>query len=536
LIYYILQKPHMAELTKSILEISDIQGIKPNFDEIKILKRDVCEKTQTIIFDKEWNTLKLISTNNFPEELKKIIDMLKAKWLNTEISYTSTEWFQEAIKRYDEYDKIIQTQEKADTKQAQASWEGAIGMVKEVFEKRNSMDPWEFIMEIVRLSFQTGASDLHFQPQEDWILMRIRIDGVMQEILEFTHDDFKKYLQKMKFIAGTKMNIDYVPQDGRFSFEATSRTGEQKRVDARINFMPGIESESTVIRFLDPTKWISNFEKIWFVNKTYDTLKASLEKNTGITIFTGPTGSWKTTTLYTILNYLNDGKEKIITLEDPVEYELAGIQQSQINYNKWYTYAEGLKAILRHDPDIILVWETRDWETAEISINAALTWHKVFTTLHTNSAIESIPRLINMWVKPYMLAPSLNLIVAQRLVRGMCPHCSTKRDANYAEKTEIQDTIKKISDANPNIKLEFDWKVPQTVWCDKCNGSGYQWRIAVIETFEISDDIKNLIVEWRTWVDLYSKARENWYLTLREDWIMKVLKWETTLDEIRRVL
>ncbi|HKL43787.1 MAG TPA: GspE/PulE family protein, partial [Candidatus Absconditabacterales bacterium] len=481
-------------------------------------------------------TLKILTTNNFPEELKKIIEMLENKGLNTNISYTSKEGFDEAMKRYEEYDKLISKEKDAETKQSQASGKGAIGMLKEVFEKRSTMEPGDYIMETIRLAFQTGASDLHFQPQEDGVLARVRIDGVLQEILKFTHDDFKKYLQKMKFIAGTKMNIDYIPQDGRFSFEATSRKGEHKKVDARINFMPGIESESTVIRFLDPTKGISNFEKIGFVGKTYDTLKSGLEKNTGITIFTGPTGSGKTTTLYTILNYLNDGKEKIITLEDPVEYELAGIQQSQINYNKGYTYAKGLKAILRHDPDIILVGETRDGETAEISINAALTGHKVFTTLHTNSAIEAIPRLINMGVKPYMLAPSLNLVVAQRLVRGLCPHCSTKRDANYAEKTEIQDNIKKITDANPNIKLEFDGKVPQAVGCDKCNGSGYQSRIAIIETFKITDDIKKLIVEGRTGVDLYSKARENGYLTLREDGIIKMLKGETTLDEIRRVL
>ena len=526
----------MTELTKSILEISDIEGIKPNFDEIKILKKDVCEKTQTIIFDKIGNTLKILTTNNYPEEVKKIINMLESKWLNIEIAYTSVAWFNEAMKRYDNYEKLEEIKSASETKQEQASGEGAIGMIKEVFEKRNSMEPGKFILEIVRLAFQTWASDLHFQPQENGILMRIRIDGVMQELLEFTHDDFKKYLQKLKFIAWTKMNIDYLPQDGRFSFEAINRNWEKKKVDVRINFMPGMESESTVLRFLDPTKWISNFEWIWFVNKTYDTIKKSLEKNTGIIIFTWPTGSWKTTTLYTILNYLNNWKEKIITLEDPIEYELPGIQQSQINYNKWYTYAKWLKAVLRHDPDIILVWETRDGETADISINAALTWHKVFTTLHTNSAIESIPRLINMGVKPYMLAPSLNLIVAQRLVRWICPHCATKRDANYAEKTEIQDAIKKITDANPNIKLEFDGKVPQTVWCNKCNGGWYKWRIAIIETFEITEDIKNLIIEWKTWIDLYAKARENWYLTLREDGIMKMLKWATTLDEIRRVL
>ncbi len=525
----------MWELTKSILDIEDIKKIKPNFNEIKILNKETCGKTQTIIFDKDWIKLKILSTNNFPEELKKITQMLADKWLESEVLYTSIEWFQEAIKRYDQYDKFLNTQKKEQTEQKQASWEWAIGMIKKVFEKRNSMEPWDFIMELIRLAFQTWASDLHFQAQDDWVLARIRIDGVMQEILEFTHEDFKKYLQKIKFISGTKMNIDYMPQDGRFSFEATNRNWENRKVDARANFMPWVKSESTVIRFLDPTKWISTFEKIWFEGEAYDKLKHNLEKNTWIMIFTGPTGSGKTTTLYTILNYLNDGKQKIITLEDPIEYELEWVQQSQVNYNKWYTYSEWLKSILRHDPDIILVWETRDKETAEISINASLTWHKVFTTLHTNSAIESIPRLINMWVKPYMLAPSLNLIVAQRLVRWVCPHCSTKREANFAEKTEIEETIKKLKDAKPDLDIKFDGKIPEAVWCDQCNGSWYKSRIAIIEVFEINEDIKNLIVEWKTGIDLYAKARENWYITLRESGILKVLNWETTLDEIRRV-
>jgi len=526
----------MSQISKAILDIQDIQAIKPDFDSIKILKRELCEKTQTIVFGKDWNTLKVLSTNNFPEELNQIIWKLEETWLFTEISYTSTEWFQEAIKWYDDYEKMLQTQKDEHDAQKQASWEWAIWMIKKIYEKRDTMEPWDFIMETVRLAFQTWASDLHLQPQDNWVLFRIRVDWVMQEILRFTHADFKKYLQKLKFIAWTKMNIDYVPQDGRFSFESTNRDWENKKVDARVSFMPGVLSESTVIRFLDSTKWISTFEKIWFTGKTYEILKRNLEKNTWIIIFTWPTWSGKTTTLYTILNYLNDGKNKIITLEDPIEYELRGIQQSQINYNKWYTYAKWLKAILRHDPDTILVWETRDLETADIAINAALTWHKVFTTLHTNSAIESIPRLVNMWLQWYMLAPSLNLIVAQRLVRGICPNCSTKRDANFAEKSEIEDAIKKINDANPKMNLKFDWKIPQAIWCDQCNGSGYKWRIAILETFEITEDIKNLIIEWKVGIELYSKARENGYLTLREDGIINILEWKTTLDEIRRVI
>lgn len=525
-----------TELTKTILEVDDLQGISPDFEQLKILPKETAQKIETLIFSKDKNMLKVLSTNNFSDGLQSLLKNLEDKWYKYEVYYTSSSGFNYALTRYADMEGIAEQKRKAETEQKQAAGKWAIAMIQKIFEKRDTMEPGDFIMELIRLAFQTWASDLHFQPQEDGVITRIRIDGVLQEILEFTHDDFKKYLQKMKFISGTKMNIDYLPQDGRFSFEATDVHGENRKVDVRINFMPGVESESTVIRFLDPTKGISTFEKIGFTERTYEVLKRNLEKNTWITIFTGPTGSWKTTTLYTILNTLNDGKRKIITLEDPIEYEVKGIQQSQINYSKWYTYEIWLKAIIRHDPDIILIWETRTQETAEIAINAALTGHLVFTTLHTNSAIESIPRLTSMDVKPYMLAPSLNLIVAQRLVRRICPNCWTKRDANYSEQAEIKDILKKMKDLDPKLDFPFDGKIPQAVGCDQCNGSGYQWRIAIIETFEISDEIRKMIVDNKIGIDLYAKAREEWFLTLKEDGIIKMLKWNTTLDELRRVL
>lgn len=523
-------------LTKSILEIDDLQGISPNFEQLKILPIETAQKIETLIFWKDKNTLKILTTNNIPDGLTSLLKSLEDKWYKYEVFYTSPTGFHYALSRYADMEGIAEQKRKAETEQKQAAGKWAIAMIQKIFETRDTMEPGDFIMELIRLAFQTWASDLHFQPQEDWLIVRIRIDGVLQELLKFTHDDFKKYLQKMKFISGTKMNIDYLPQDGRFSFEATDIDGKNRKVDVRINFMPGVESESTVLRFLDPTKWISTFEKIGFTERTYEILKRNLEKNTGITIFTGPTGSWKTTTLYTILSYLNDGKRKIITLEDPIEYEVKGIQQSQINYSKWYTYEIWLKAILRHDPDIILIWETRSQETAENAINAALTGHLVFTTLHTNSAIESIPRLTSMEVKAYMLAPALNLIVAQRLVRKVCPNCVTHRDANYGEMAEIKDALKKISDLDPKFAVPFDGKIPEIVGCDQCNGSGYKWRIAIIETFEITDDIRRMIVDGKIGVDLYAKARENGFLTLREDGIIKMLQNNTTLDELRRVL
>jgi len=525
-----------TELSKSILEIDDLRGISPDFAQLKIIPQETAQKIETLIFAKDKNTLKVLTTNNLPDGLTKLLKSLEDKWYKYEVFYTSPTGFNYALTRYTDMEGIAEQKRQAEKEQKQAEGKWAIAMIKKIFETRDTMEPGDFIMELIRLAFQTWASDLHFQPQEDGLIVRIRIDGVLQELLEFTHEDFKKYLQKMKFISGTKMNIDYIPQDGRFWFEATDINGETRKVDVRANFMPGVESESTVLRFLDPTKSISTFEKIWFTERTYEVLKRNLEKNTWITIFTGPTGSGKTTTLYTILSHLNDGKRKIITLEDPIEYEIKGIQQSQINYNKWYTYEIGLKSILRHDPDIILIWETRSQETADIAINAALTGHLVFTTLHTNSAIESIPRLTSMDVKPYMLAPALNLIIAQRLVRKICSNCGTKREANYSEQAEINDMLKKMKDLDPKLDFPFDGKIPQSVGCDQCNGSGYQWRFAVIETLEITDDIRKMIVDGKIGIDLYAKARENGFLTLREDGLIKMLQGNTTLDELRRVL
>lgn len=521
-------------LTKKILEPADVQGIKPNFDLLKIISKEISEKIETIIFDGEKTQLLVLTTNNFPESVKKILDNLTTKGYKYDLFYTDTKTFREialswyAIKELEEKKKA-----EIDKAQQQAAGNNAIDMIQKLYDGRDKMDEGEFVMELVRLSFQAGASDLHFQPEEKGILMRVRIDGILKKILIFEHKEWLRYLMKLKFLSGTKMNVDYIPQDGRFDFMADVK-GEKKKIDVRVNFMPGVWNESTVMRYLDGTKGIQSFENIGFRWDTFDILKKNLEANFGMILVTGPTGSGKTTTLYSMLNTLNDGERKIITLEDPIEYMVSWLQQSQINYSKGYDYGLGLKAILRHDPEVILVGETRTLETAEISINAALTGHLVFTTLHTNSAIEAISRILSMGVQPYMLAPALNMICGQRLVRKLCT-CATKRDANYSESEEIKNTIRKINDVKPSLKIERDGKIPVAVGCEKCNGQWYKWRIACVETLQITDTLKTMIIQGRTTLDIYGKVRETWYLTLQEDGMIKILRGMTTLEELRRV-
>ncbi len=525
------------QLINTILEVDDIKALQVDFSQLQKISREEAEETQVIMYYKdEADYIYLLTTNNHPDDLNRITKQLDNQWIKNKVFYTSVEWFTEWLKWYDELDAKEQREKEESEKREKAEWDSAITLMKQFFEKKDSLDPGEFILEMVRLWFQAGASDMHFQPEWKDVMLRLRLDWILQDVVSFDAQDFWKYLQKLKFTSWVKMNVDYIPQDGRFSFEATNHEWIKKKVDARVNFMPGMASESTVIRFLDSEKWISTFDEIWFTDKNYEILKKHISKTTWIIIVTWPTWSWKTTTLYSILNYLNTGINKIITLEDPIEYEMPWIQQSQINYSKNYDYETWLKAVLRHDPDIILVWETRSKETADIAINAALTWHLVFTTLHTNSSIASIPRLLSMWVEAYLLAPAIQLVLGQRLVRRVCPNCSGKRPATYAEQTEIEETIKRMNDIWITDLPAFDWTVVTSEWCSQCNETWYQGRLAILEALEITEDIRNIIIDKWNEPAILTKARENGFVTLTEDWIIKVLNWETTMEEIHRVM
>ena len=333
------------------------------------------------------------------------------------------------------------------------------------------------------------------------------------------------------------MNIDYLPQDWRFSFEASDRDGNLKKIDARVSFMPGIITESVVIRFLDATESIDDFREIGFRGDNLSVLENYLHKTSGIIIITGPTGSGKTTTLYAILKKLNDGTKKIITLEDPIEYKIAGLQQSQINYDKNYDYETGLKAILRQDPDIILVGETRTKETAQIAINASLTGHLVFTTLHTNSVLDSLSRLMNMGIEPYLLTPALQLLIGQRLVRKVCPFCSEWQDAAPEEDAEIRKNLTELQERLPADALpDYQGKILKGKGCEHCNHSGYKGRIALIELLEINDIMREKLMQGMQWENLLPLAKSQGFIPMQHDGILKVIEGITDLQELHRVL
>ncbi len=527
------KQTNKSVLNKKILEWKDVAKITPDLDLLSILPEKVAEKVEAVIFGKEGKTLKILTTNNHPTLVSQFVEQLKLKGYEIDFFYTDKESFSQALKWYD---ILYQRQKEEQQKQKrllQAHDKTAEELIHELFEKRNQMDDTHFIKELIRLAFQAGSSDLHFQSENSGVVMRVRKDGVLKNLLLFSHEEFKKYYTIIKFLSGVRLNVKDIPQDGRFSFDAY-KWNKKVKIDVRVSFMPGLRGENIVMRFLDSSKGVMSFTEIWFLSEQLEILERNITKSHGMILMTGPTWSGKTTTLYSILSKLNSPDKKIITLEDPVEYELPWIQQSQINEKKGYTYEEWLKAILRQDPDIILVWEIRNLETAKIAINAALTGHLVLSTLHTNSAVGAISRLLNMGVKPYMLAPALNLIIGQRLVRRLHT-CKSRRPANMAESQEVEEVLKRLHDIKRYLGINFKWKLPQAVWCEWCDFEWFKGRVAILEELEIDDDIRGLILKGKWELEIFGTARTKGFVTLKEDWYIKMLKGYTTLEEIRKV-
>ncbi len=521
-------------LNKKILEWKDVAKITPDLDLLNIVPEKIAEKVEAVIFGKNGKKLKILTTNNHPALVAQLVEQLKLKWYDVEFFYTDKESFSLAFKWYDILYQRQKEEQQRQKRLLQAHDKTAEELIHELFEKRNQMDDTHFIKELIRLAFQSWSSDLHFQSENWGVVMRIRKDWVLKNLLLFSHEEFKKYYTIIKFLSGVRLNVKDVPQDGRFSFDAY-KWEKKVKIDVRVSFMPGLRGENIVMRFLDSSKGVMSFTEIWFLADQLGILERNITKSHGMVLMTGPTWSGKTTTLYSILSKLNSPDKKIITLEDPVEYELPGIQQSQINEKKGYTYEEGLKAILRQDPDIILVWEIRNLETAKIAINAALTGHLVLSTLHTNSAIGAISRLLNMWVKPYMLAPALNLIIGQRLVRRLHT-CKNRRPANMAESQEVKEVLKRLHDIKRYLDINFDGKLPQAVGCEGCDFEWFKGRIAILEELEIDDDIRDLILKGKGELEIFGIARNKGFVTLKEDGYIKMLKWYTTLEEVRKIL
>jgi len=378
------------------------------------------------------------------------------------------------------------------------------------------------------------ASDIHFEAEEEQIRLRFRVDGILQDVTDLPIGLYRSILSRIKILSELKINIHNVPQDGRFSIII-----DKEEIEVRTSIIPGPYGENIVLRVLNPKTIGLELEDLGLEKYALETIQKELKRPNGMIVNTGPTGSGKTTTLYAFIKKINKPEIKIITLENPIEYHLKGIEQTQIKPDKGYTFASGLRAILRQDPDVILLGEIRDNETAETAIHAALTGHLVFTTLHTNDAAGAIPRLVDMKVNPKLIPPALNLVIAQRLVRRVCKNCAKK----YKPDQKIKKQLKEILNTVPtNIKSEYP-KINENLiilkpgqGCNKCNGTGYKGRIAVMELFVIDKEMEKLIIKSPSIVEIQETAVKKGMVTMKQNAILKLLNKITTLEEIERVL
>ncbi|MCD6412191.1 type II/IV secretion system protein [bacterium] len=378
---------------------------------------------------------------------------------------------------------------------------------------------------ILSCAINFEASDIHFEPKSDHLLLRYRLDGLLYEIAFLPLKIWNSLLLKLKVLSRMKINITDRPQDGRFSIILPSR-----EIEIRVSCVPSQYGEMMVLRILDPQMIILGLEKLGLEEEDLKILKKVILSPNGLILNTGPTGSGKTTTFYAILNYLKSPEKKIITVEDPIEYRLEGIDQTQVDPSSGYTFATALPSLLRHDPDIILVGEIRDEETAKIALEASLTGHLVLSTLHTNDACGAVPRLVDLKVPPKTIAASLKLVIAQRLVRRVCPKCSIEVSPKKEEIEKIKKFLKK-----EELKEIEKIKIKKVKGCPFCRFLGYKGRIGIFELLLIDQDFQLQIEKDPSYLALIKLFEKKKLKSLTQDGILKVLKGITTLEEVERV-
>jgi type II secretory ATPase GspE/PulE/Tfp pilus assembly ATPase PilB-like protein len=408
-------------------------------------------------------------------------------------------------------------------------------MVTEMLEG-NKIHKISRLLEIILAgAIAIKASDIHIEPEKERGRLRLRLDGVLQDVNFFGTDVYRMLNSRIKLLSGMKLTST-VAQDGRFNI----MEGDEE-ISIRASLIPGSYGESIVMRILDPKSLQVDLEKLGIENYLFEIIKEEIVKPNGLILVTGPTGSGKTTTLYAFLRKIYSPEINIITIEDPVEYHLIGITQTQINLERGYTFPEGLRSALRQDPDVIMVGEIRDGDTAEIAVQSALTGHMVFSTLHTNNAAGVIPRLIDLGVNPKILVSALSLSLAQRLVRKLCTFCKKEKEVTPTELA----TIKSIMDgmvtegkqlSNYNINKDSPLKIFTAVGCEKCNLTGYNGRIGIFEAIKTDEGIEKIMPGNPSEREIKKVASTQGILSMRQDGLVKILGGITSIDEVQSVV
>ena len=389
----------------------------------------------------------------------------------------------------------------------------------------------KMVLVILKHAVEGNASDIHIEPGRERLVVRFRQDGILHPSLSLPLNVHLAIAARIKIIAGLKIDENRVPQDGRFS----AKVGD-KNVDFRVATFPTLYGEKVEIRVLDSKEGLKSFEELGLRGRNFDLVKEAIKKPYGLILSTGPTGSGKTTTLYALLQILNKDNVNIVTIEDPIEYSIAGINQSQIKPEIGYSFAQGLRQILRQDPNIIMVGEIRDEETASLATQAALTGHVVLSSLHTNTSVGVIPRLIDMGVKSFLIPSTLRVAISQRLIRVLCSHCKKKTIPNEKIKNYILSRIKNFpAQAKKEFKIPEPLYIYEAKGCELCNFMGYAGRMGLFEVLSMTNELAELILKNPVESLILKVAQKQGMLTMEQEGILKVLQGETTVQEITRV-
>ena len=538
-VYYlnrVQEERHTEELAKKT-QLPYINLVNyPLLEEIlKIIPEESAILYQVIPYLKIGKTVKvgLVDPVN-PRTATFLSNFGKTTGINFTITVISKTGFLYGISVYESLRQDKLAKKKTEVKEHEESFEDEIKDLKSAGEALQSANTTKLLDVIVTGAAKTKSSDIHIEPAEKDFLVRFRIDGILQDVVKLPQSQYKQLISRIKFLASLRMDVSDQPQDGRITIKAT---GED--IDLRISIMPSTWGESVVIRLLGQEKSVLNLDSLGVRPDALAAIREAISKPYGMILTSGPTGSGKSSTLYAILMELNKPGVKIITLENPVEYRIEGIEQSQVKPGAGYEFADGLRASMRQDPDILMVGEIRDQETAEIAVQAALTGHLLISTIHANSAPAVFARLLEIGVKPFLLSGSINLIMAQRLVRKICDKCREKYNPREEIWQEVQAALVPIkARLNPAMQQIIESKNPTLVHgkgCAACNQSGYRGRQLVIEALVPDETIEVLIAKKGTIPEFNKAAAAQGMITMEEDGLIKALQGTTTIEEVWRV-
>lgn len=496
---------------------------------LKFVPEPLARRKRVISFAKTPKVLKIAMED--PEDLQTIDFIQKKVQMPIKVYLTTTNNITKILEKY--HQEVKQKLEKMMA--AENIIPGTIS--KDLKQAAKEIPIVKIVDTIFEYAIHARASDIHIEPTEDGVIVRNRIDGILHDVITLPNKTKSGIVARIKILANLKIDEHRLPQDGRFKIEQN-----EFKFSIRVSVLPVTEGEKVVMRLLEESEEIMSLDELGMRDTALEIIKRNIKRPHGMILSTGPTGSGKTTTLYSILNVLNKKGVNITTIEDPVEYRLPRINQSQVRPKLGFKFATGLRSILRQDPDIIMVGEIRDTETADISIRSAMTGHLVLSTLHTNNAAGALPRLIDMQIKPFLLASTVNVIIAQRLVRRICKDCVSSYDIDIRS---FQELLKDYNQEHIfellHIGKKYHGRIDKTITfykgagCDRCNHTGYKGRVGIYEVLEVTKHIQDLIMNKSTSEEIEKEAVKQGMVTMFTDGILKAKVGTTTINEIVRV-